>query len=440
MAGIDFPDSPTLNQQVTLGGFLWQWNGDVWRKINAGKSAYAIAVDNGFTGTEAEWLASLQGEDGVAGANGPSGVVKSATEPTDTSVLWADTEDESDAIVIPSGGSTGQILTKSSNNDYATAWSNPPSPNYIINGAFDIWQRGTSFTPPSSAAQFNADRWYVERLTGATITREAFTPADLTAIGFGEAQYYMRIASAGATTQQILVQKVEDVRTLAGQTVTVSFYAKAATAEEYRVRLTQNFGSGGSADVNTAQIARTVGTSWARYSSTFTVPSISGKTVGTGSALLLDIRNPAATAFTLDIWGVQLEAGSVATPFRRNANSIQGELAACQRYYYRLTAETTNTRLGNGHNLTTTAARMITFFPATMRTRPTALEQTGTAANYDIQHANTATACSSVPTFESANTNMAVTNLTVASGLTAGQGSNGRFTDANAYLGWSAEL
>ena len=76
MAAIDFPSSPTLNQQVTLGGFLWQWDGNVWRKINAGKSAYAIAVDNGFVGTEAEWLTSLVGADGAAG---PSGVVAAAS-------------------------------------------------------------------------------------------------------------------------------------------------------------------------------------------------------------------------------------------------------------------------------------------------------------------------------------------------------------------------
>lgn len=59
MAAINFPDSPTLNQQETLGGFLWQWDGTVWRKINAGKSAYGVAVDNGFVGTESEWLESL---------------------------------------------------------------------------------------------------------------------------------------------------------------------------------------------------------------------------------------------------------------------------------------------------------------------------------------------------------------------------------------------
>lgn len=75
MAAIDFPNSPTLNQQVTLGGFLWQWNGEVWRKINAGKSAYAIAVDNGFTGTESEWLESLVGADGTTGPAGADGVI-----------------------------------------------------------------------------------------------------------------------------------------------------------------------------------------------------------------------------------------------------------------------------------------------------------------------------------------------------------------------------
>lgn len=74
MAAIDFPNTPTLNQQVTLGGFLWEWNGTTWRKINAGKSAYAIAVENGFVGTEAQWLDSL------VGADGPSGVV-TATAP-----------------------------------------------------------------------------------------------------------------------------------------------------------------------------------------------------------------------------------------------------------------------------------------------------------------------------------------------------------------------
>jgi hypothetical protein len=81
-----------------------------------------------------------------------------------------------------------------------------------------------------------------------------------------------------------------------------------------------------------------------------------------------------------------------------------------------------------------------TPFPVTMRVAPTALEQTGTAANYSIAHANTSTAASAVPTFESATVNGASTNVTVASGLTAGQGSMARAANTAAYLGWSSEL
>lgn len=64
MAAIDFPSNPSLNDTFIAGGFTWLWNGTVWRKINAGLSAYGVAVENGFVGTEAEWLTSLQGAPG----------------------------------------------------------------------------------------------------------------------------------------------------------------------------------------------------------------------------------------------------------------------------------------------------------------------------------------------------------------------------------------
>ena len=75
-----------------------------------------------------------------------------------------------------------------------------------------------------------------------------------------------------------------------------------------------------------------------------------------------------------------------------------------------------------------------------MRAIPTALEQTGTAANYSIAHTNTNTACSAVPTFGNATVSNALTTFTVASGLTAGQGSMARAANAAAYLAWSVEL
>jgi hypothetical protein len=75
-----------------------------------------------------------------------------------------------------------------------------------------------------------------------------------------------------------------------------------------------------------------------------------------------------------------------------------------------------------------------------MRTKPTALEQSGTAGDYRIEYAATAQTCSSVPTFSSGDVFGALTISTVSSGLTVGQGSSLRSINSSAYLAWSAEL
>ena len=210
----------------------------------------------------------------------------------------------------------------------------PLGPNYIINGAMDIWQRGTSF----SSAGYTADRWLIQANgSGATrtISRQSFTPGN--EISGNEAQYYLRysqsVAGSGATFN-LIDHRIEDVRTLAGQTITVSFWAKAAAAATYTSQVQQVFGVGGSAEVQAVSTQSiSVTTSWQRFSYTFTMPSISGKTIGPDSYVVFRINLPNNATFTLDLWGVQVEAGQYATPFRRNANSIQAELAACQRYY-----------------------------------------------------------------------------------------------------------
>jgi hypothetical protein len=150
-----------------------------------------------------------------------------------------------------------------------------------------------------------------------------------------------------------LVQVIEDVRTFAGGTVTVSFYAKAATSTlaapaKIAVELSQSFGTGGSpsADVNTYAGQATLSTSWQRYSLTVALPSISGKTIGTAantSSLKLNLWTSAGTTFnsrtgslgiqsnTFDIWGVQVERGGYATSFEERP--LQQEIALCQRYF-----------------------------------------------------------------------------------------------------------
>jgi hypothetical protein len=322
--------------------------------------------------------------------------------------------------------------------------------NKIINGDFGIWQRGTSFTNPAQGA-YTADRWRINFAgaiapTTATLSQQTFTPGTAPVAGY-ESQYFWRYAvttKGGSATYFETKTRIEDVRTFAGQTATYSFWAKADSARNLSINWEQGFGSGGSSAVSTSLTSVSVTTAWARYSVTISVPSVSGKTIGAGSYGAPSIRLDMADGMTLDLWGMQVEAGSIATPFQTATGTIQGELAAAQRYYYRSFPEANSRTLGNGFCNSTTTVRGIINFPVTMRSAPTALEQSGTAADYALfTLGNTTTACSSVPIIVSAIQDSGVVEFTVASGLTAGTGAflrTGASTGAAAFLGWSAEL
>ena len=323
------------------------------------------------------------------------------------------------------------------------------SPNYIINGGFDIWQRGTSGFFFGGA--YNADRWaFYSDGSGATraITQQTFTPGAAPVSGY-EGQFFWRysqtVAGSGGTVN-VLIHKVEDVRTLAGQTATISFWARADANRTIVPQLYQNFGSGGSAQVGgiltgTANVTQT----WQRFSFTAAIPSITGKTVGANSYLELDLYLGSANAVqTLDIWGVQLELGSVATPFRRNANSIQGELAACQRYYLRLTtnpdASSKYTIWGMGPAENATTVKPLIVFPVLMRTAPTTLEWSGSAGAYQVVNQSFIAATGTL-LIESNYSSQYAAMLNIPGSFTAGTfyrfGANNM---AGAYIGFSAEL
>jgi hypothetical protein len=316
--------------------------------------------------------------------------------------------------------------------------------NAIINGAFNVWQRGTSFTPAGSGNQvYTADRFSVFRDGSGTVSvsQQSFTPGTAPVSGY-ESQYYLRFAQSVAGTggtYSVLEQRIEDVRTFAGQTITLSFWAKgAAGATLPAPSIAQYFGSGGSSTVYTViGTSQTLTTSWQRFSFTGTIPAISGKTIGTGSSLGTDIALLTNTAFTWDFWGVQVEVGNTATAFQTATGTLQGELAACQRYYFRTAFPG---RYGSGFAKTTTTAAIITNLPVPLRVQPTALEQSGTAADYLLVYQASASACSSVPTFSNASGTVAETTFTVGAVLTAGNGVNAGSNSSNAYLGWSAEL
>ena len=318
--------------------------------------------------------------------------------------------------------------------------------NKILNSDYSIWQRGTTFTNPGNTGAYTADRYAIAvnaATTSHTVSQQSFTPGAAPVAGY-EAQYFYRslITTPGSCTVLNIQNRIEDVRTFAGQTVTFSFFAKADTTRAVSVDYYQTFGSGGSGTVAATLLASTnLTTGWVRYSATVTLPSISGKTIGTGSYLGIVINQTVTAGSTLDIWGVQLEAANTATAFQTATGTIQGELGACQRYYYRAVVDEVGGRLGSGYNNSTIEMNLTIPFPVTMRTRPTALEQTGTAADYQtLTTGNTITNCNSVPSFVRGQVSQGVVALGVASGLVAGQGGAMRVATANAYLGWSAEL
>jgi hypothetical protein len=211
--------------------------------------------------------------------------------------------------------------------------------NKIINGDFGIWQRGTS-NSSGVADTYLADRWKIS-FSGTPTTfsqsQQAFSAGTAPVAGY-EAAFFHRIAvtTVGTATGVILMQPIEDVRTFAGQTVTLSFWAKGDSSRTpSSILLQQNFGSGGSGAVNTSVSSpTTITSSWTRYSYTFNLPSISGKTIGTSNYLLVYLAMPVASSSSFDSWGWQLEAGSVVTPFvPAGGGSVGAELALCQRYF-----------------------------------------------------------------------------------------------------------
>jgi hypothetical protein len=266
--------------------------------------------------------------------------------------------------------------------------------NGIINGNFDIWQRGTSLGS-GTGERYLADRWMC-RSTGSTYTaqRLAFTLGQ-TDVPF-EPRFFHEIAVAsvaGAGNFAILSQRIEGVRTFAGRQITVSFYAKAAANRNVVVELEQGFGSGGSPSAftyATPAITVSLTTVWQRFTATFTVPSIAGKTIGTNNDDFLSLsiwldagstHNTRANSLgqqsgTYHFAQVQVELGAVATPFERRP--ITNEIQLCQRYYCKSYAIDTNPGTATTVNAVTvyglqngTFHRFGTVFPVEMRVLPT---------------------------------------------------------------------
>jgi len=206
--------------------------------------------------------------------------------------------------------------------------------NYLINGNFDVWQRGTSFSFSSSSV-YTADRFKIGAASGS-FARQAFTLGQ-TEVPY-EPSYYGRWTISSNSQNYEMHQRIEDVRNLAGQTATLSFYARRPSGSTtINARIVQYFGTGGSPSSTVVTSLGTVNltTDWQKFTFTVSVPSISGKTLGTNnnSNLWVGVQITDTNTGTIDFAQIQFEVGDTATPFEYVPYDMN--LARCQRYYYK---------------------------------------------------------------------------------------------------------
>jgi hypothetical protein len=294
-----------------------------------------------------------------------------------------------------------------------------PLGNAIINGAFDIWQRGTSFTN-TSVQEYTADRW--REYTGAvTVERSTDVPNN----NFT----YSLEASITTTGFNIVGQRIEsdNAKTLS-DTVTLSFWGKSISGTSVirynarRATAKDDFTT--TTSIIAEDLELSPSTDWKRYSSTFTIPP-EAKQNG------FEIRIIRDGASVYRITGVQLESGTVATPFKLNTPNIQAELAACQRYYWRQNSLVRYTKAYDAFINSATSIRGMYRLPVVMRAVPS---------------------FSASGTFSSPLTG-SVTSLNgnffrdyggqltgIISGGTIGQATAVEFDSATSYLEFNAEL
>jgi hypothetical protein len=346
--------------------------------------------------------------------------------------------------------------------------------NRIINGDMRIDQRnaGASVTPTTSGT-YNIDRWLsslsqsskfsVQQNAGSVTPPPGFTNyLGVTSLS----SYTVGSAEAFQIQQRIEGFNVQDFAwgTPSAKNIVVSFWVRSSLTGlfggavrngngfTYSYPFSYTINSANTWEYKTILIPGDTVSSWLFNSTTSIALSFS---LGAGSSFSGTAGNwvsenyisaTGATSVvgtngaTFYITGVQLELGTVATPFERRPYGT--ELSLCQRYYYRISAEgSATTYLSQGQAESTTGAIAVSFFPVSMRVAPSALEQTGTASDYRIRIDGTNVTFSSVPAFQNATTYNAAISCSVASGLAAGKALSIRpNTSAVAYLAWSAEL
>jgi hypothetical protein len=378
-------------------------------------------------------------------------------------------------MTVVINGSTG--ITFPDSTDQGTGYANGIGfRNRIINGDMRIDQRnnGAAVAGISSGTNYIVDRWSLVELTDAVFTagQDTSVPTGEGFVNSFKITTTTADASIGAAQYAFVAQRIEGTNvadlmfgSASAKTITVSFWIRSSLTGTFSGALsnsTFNYSYAFEYSISAADTweKKTITVSGATAGTWLTTNGIGLQVIfsmGHGSnfdgtvntwepAGDIGISGSVAVAGTLNatwfVTGVQLEVGSVATPFERRPYGT--ELALCQRYYYKISpAASPSTLTGAGVCASTTNGNnMVGMFPVTMRIAPTALEQSGTASHYRLQIAGVVNlTLTSVPTFTSGtNENIYTVNGVVASGLTLGYPVAMQSNNVAGYLAWSAEL
>lgn len=258
-------------------------------------------------------------------------------------------------VLIPTAASTS-ILTI--NSEISALQASIPK-NYLINGAFDFWQRGTSVTIANTASTYEADRWYGKNSLG---TNGVLTFSQTTGVNngskFGASLQITTAPTAAQTNGTELYQVIENFNSLElyNQVASFSVYVKAlgnvtsvglqffyATTE---VKVTTALGSEQTVTVNssTFTLGNLLNQSIGTLPTTAGVVGVRIRILGVSTGNTYDLNN----GFVVEQAMVNL--GATAANFARCGRSIAEEMSLCERYYIKTydltTAPGTTTQIG----------------------------------------------------------------------------------------------
>jgi hypothetical protein len=435
--------------------YVWDATNNVWVPIGTGPHTHSVAdVQNAVVTGGGSTI-----QPGNANVKGLS--IAGASSQTANLQEWQTSGGSALTYVDPNGN----VISSASG-----SFANIASRNYLINGGFDVWQRGGTLAT-FQAGQWGPDRWTPSLYQNARYQRLA--------LGYVNnqlsSQYALRVSSNAVASlangsRMVAAQVIESVNTwpLAGKYVTLSFWVRFSSATATSVSNTA--GGGNSSYGNwSAALWYFTSTTDAASGSTFSDSNYTSYPFTNGtfpttwtkisfSALVPSNANNVQVRFAFDNLGstttddalyydiaqVQLEQGTIATPFIRSGNTYGGELSLCQRYYWRANAfgETNYPILGFGAGNSATQARTIMAFPVQMRIKPTVIDYAAISnfAVFTMADAQVA------PTAVALDTNLTTSysgwlSWTTAGGLTANTPYYVRGNNTSAaYLGFSAEI